>query len=304
MDALYLFVIGISIVMTVLIFACVFWFAIKYRRRSPNEVPKQIHGSVKLEIAWSVIPFCIMLVMFAWGTELYYKNYTPPPNTLDVYVTGKQWMWKVEYPGGQREIDALHVPTGRPVKLTLASEDVIHSFYVPAFRIKHDVVPGQYEVLWFQATTPGRYHIFCAEYCGTGHASMGGWVTVMDPAGYEAWLAAQTTPATQMRDEGEKLFAKYSCSSCHAGDNSGRGPSLRNVFGHPVQLADGRIVTADEDFVRESMVHPGAKVLAGYRAGVMPSFQGQISEEQMLELVVYIKSLSNPDTASVKGNTQ
>lgn len=297
MDALYVFVIGVCIVMTVLIFACVFIFAIKYRRRSPDEQPRQIHGSIALETAWSVIPFCIMLVMFAWGTKLYYKNYTPPPNTFDIYVTGKQWMWKIQYPGGQREINELHVPTGRAVKLTLASEDAIHSFYVPAFRIKHDVVPGQYETLWFQATTPGRYHIFCAEYCGTGHASMGGWVTVMDPASFQQWLASSATSGDQMREEGQRLFAKYGCATCHLENGQGRGPSLRNVFGHPVQLDNGRIVTADEGFVRESVANPNAKVLAGYPRGVMPAFQGQISEEQLLQLVVYIKSLSNTEQA-------
>src|SRR5215471_5730443 len=166
-DALYAFVIGISIVFTVLIFGCVFFFAIKYRRRHPDERPRPIHGSIPLEVTWSLVPFALMLVMFVWGTKLYFQNYTPPPDTLDIYVMGKQWMWKIQYPGGQREINELHVPTGRPVKLTLASEDAIHSFYVPAFRLKHDVVPGHYELFWFQATTPGRYHIFCAEYCGT-----------------------------------------------------------------------------------------------------------------------------------------
>jgi len=292
--------------MTVLIFASVFFFAVKYRRRSPGEVPPQIHGSIPLEIAWSVIPFLIMLVMFGWGTELYYKNYTPPANSLDIYVTGKQWMWKIQYPDGQREINELHVPTGRPVKLTLASEDAIHSFYVPAFRVKHDVVPGQYETVWFQAITPGRYHIFCAEYCGTGHASMGGWVTVMEPAAYEAWLSGGGT-GDSMKDQGEKLFTQYGCATCHLLDTKGRCPSLRNVFGNPVQLEDGRVVTADEAYVRESIVNPNAKVVAGYKHDVMPVFQGQISEEGLLQLIVYIKSLSNagatPQTGTATGKT-
>jgi cytochrome c oxidase subunit 2 len=296
-DALYVFVIGVSVIMTVLIFFCVFLFAVKYRRRDPGERPKPIHGSIPLEIAWSVIPFAIMLVMFAWGTELYYKNYTPPANTYDVYVTGKQWMWKIQHPDGQREINELHVPTGRPVKLTLASEDAIHSFYVPAFRIKHDVVPGQYETLWFQATIPGRYHIFCAEYCGTGHASMGGWVTVMDPASFENWLAGGSSGLSSMKDRGEVLFAQYGCATCHAQDGSGRGPSLRNVFGHPVQLEDGRVITADEAFMRESILNPPAKVVAGYKRDTMPVFQGQISEENLLQLIVYIKSLSETEAA-------
>ena len=292
-DALYLFVIGVSVIMTVLIFFLVFLFAIKYRRRSEDERPKQIHGSIPLELAWSLIPFAIMLVMFAWGTDLYFKNYTPPADTFDIYVTGKQWMWKVQYPSGRSEIDELHVPTGRAIKLTLASEDVIHSFYVPAFRVKHDVVPGQYQTLWFEPTTPGRYHLFCAEYCGTGHAVMGGWVTVMDPASFEAWLAGGTSPRDTMRDQGEKLFAQYGCATCHAANGAGRGPSLANVFGHPVQLADGRIANADEGFIRESILTPSQKVVAGYPANVMPVYQGQINEENLLQLIVYLKSLSN-----------
>src|SRR5579871_95100 len=299
-DALYTFRSSVSVIMTVLIFACVFIFAIRYRRRSEAERPKPIHGSILLEIAWSAIPFAIMLVMFAWGTRLYYENYTPPANTLDLYVTGKQWMWKVQYPGGQREINELHVPTGRAVKLTMASEDVIHSFYIPAFRVKHDVVPGQYETLWFQPTTPGRYHIFCAEYCGTGHASMGGWVTVMDPAAYETWLSGGASTGS-MQQQGETLFQQYGCATCHALDKKGRGPSLRNVFGHAVSLEDGRTVTADEAYVRESIVNPNTKIVAGYKRDVMPVFQGQISEESLLQLIVYIKSLSNP---AAKGSPQ
>ncbi|HEY4360020.1 MAG TPA: cytochrome c oxidase subunit II [Bryobacteraceae bacterium] len=299
-DALYSFVITVSVIMTILIFSCVFLFAIRYRRRSGNERPKAIHGSLVLEIAWSVIPFAIMLVFFAWGTKLYYKNYVPPENTLDLYVTGKQWMWKVQYPGGQREINELHVPTGRPVKLTLASEDVIHSFYVPAFRIKHDVVPGQYETLWFQATTPGRYHIFCAEYCGTGHATMGGWVTVLDPVAYEAWLSGGASGGS-MQEQGEKLFQQYGCVTCHVLDQKGRCPSLRNVFGHAVALDDGRTVIADEAYVRESILNPNEKVVAGYKRDIMPVFQGQIGEEGLLQLIVYIKSLSNPASTGAVG---
>src|SRR5215472_12924205 len=192
-DALYVYLVLLSAVMMVLIFICIGLFAFQYRRRSPHDPPPlPIHGSIPLELGWSVVPFLFMLVMFGWGTKLYFENYTPPRNTLDIYVVGKQWMWKVQYPEGQREINELHVPTGRPVKLTLASEDVIHSFFIPAFRLKHDVVPGSYQTYWFEATTPGRYHIFCAEYCGTNHSEMGGWVTVMDPASYQSWLASGT----------------------------------------------------------------------------------------------------------------
>lgn len=291
-DALYIFLVVVSGVMIVLIFLSVLVFAIKYRRKNANETPKAIHGSVALEITWSVLPFLVMMVMFAWGTKLYFDNYTPPDGTLDVYVTGKQWMWKVQYPSGQREIDELHVPVGRPVKVILASEDVIHSFYIPSFRVKHDVVPGSYQTFWFQPTLPGRYHIFCAEYCGTNHSRMIGWVTVMQPAEYERWLAATST-GDSMVDLGEKLFGQYGCSTCHAMQaGAGRSPTLVDLYGHPVQLADGSTVVADEAYIRESILFPNRKIVKGYAPNVMPVFQGQLDEEQLLQMIVYIKSLS------------
>lgn len=302
-DALYGFLLVVGITMTLLIFFFVFFFAIKYRRRSPDERPKAIHGSIPLEIAWSVIPLFIMLVMFAWGTKLYFENYTPPKDTLDVYVTGKQWMWKIQYPDGQREINELHVPVGRPVKVILASEDVLHSFFLPAFRLKHDVVPGSYQTFWFEATKPGRYHIFCAEYCGTNHSRMIGWVTVMDPIAYQNWLSGGTG-GTSMVELGQKLFEQYGCVTCHVLDQQGRCPSLRNVFGHSVQLEDGRTVLADEAYIRESILNPNAKIVKGYKHDIMPVFMGQINEEGLLQLIVYIKSLAptNPPPTSAGGN--
>jgi len=298
-DALYTFLLVICIGMAALIFFFVFFFAIKYRRRNQDDVaPPPIHGSIPLEIAWSVIPFMVMLVMFGWGTKLYFQNYTPPRDTLDIYITGKQWMWKVQYPTGQREINELHVPTGRPVKLVLASEDVIHSFYIPAFRLKHDVVPGSYQTYWFEATEPGRYHIFCAEYCGTNHSDMGGWVTVLTPSEYEKWLAGGT--GGSMRDQGEKLFQEYGCVTCHVTSREGRCPSLLNVFGKPVLLEDGRTVLADEAYVRESILNPNAKIVKGYKRDIMPVFQGQINEDGLLQLIVYIKSLSPPTPQAAK----
>jgi cytochrome c oxidase subunit 2 len=302
LDALYMFLVIVSGIMTALIFLVVFFFAVKYRRRSPDDpAPKPIHGSIPLEIAWSVIPFGFMLVMFVWGTKMYYDEYTPPArNTLDLYVTAKQWMWKVQYPGGQREINELHVPTGRPVKVTLASEDVIHSFFIPAFRVKHDVVPGHYEEVWFEPTTPGRYHLFCAEYCGTNHSKMGGWVTVMDPAAYENWLSGGASNGS-MADQGQKLFEQYGCVTCHVLDQKGRCPSLRNVYGHAVQLEGGATIIADEAYLRESIMNPNAKIVSGYKRDIMPVFQGEIGEEGLLQLIVYIKSLSNPETQPAAG---
>jgi len=290
-DALYTFLVVVSTIMTVLIFVAVAVFAIKYRRKDPDEVPKPNHGSLPLEITWSVIPFLVMLVMFAWGTRLYFENYTPPGDTLDVYVLGKQWMWKIQYPDGQREINELHVPVGRPVKLILASQDVIHSFFIPSFRLKHDVVPGSYQTFWFQPTEPGRYHIFCAEYCGTNHSRMIGWVTVMDPADYQNWLQAGSNGIASMQERGQELFVQYGCASCHQ-QQSTPSPPLENLFGHPVQLADGRTATADENFIRQAILNPNTQLVKGYAANVMPVFQGQINEEELLDLMVYIKSLS------------
>ena len=300
-DALYTYLLVVGIAMTMLIFCSIFFFAVKYRRKSPNDpAPKAIQGSLPLEIVWSVIPLLVMLVMFTWGTKLYFQNYTPPlHDTLDIYITGKQWMWKVQHPTGQREINELHVPIGQSVKLILASEDVIHSFYVPALRLKHDVVPGSYQTFWFEATKPGRYHIFCAEYCGTGHSDMGGWMTVMTPGDYANWLAGGAVGGS-MTEQGAKLFLQYGCVTCHVTDHEGRCPSLRNVFGNPVVLDDGRTVLADEAYLRESILNPNAKVVKGYRHDIMPVFQGQISEEGLLQLIVYVKSLSPPPPSPAK----
>jgi cytochrome c oxidase subunit 2 len=277
--------------MTVLIFGAVAIFAIKYRRRSEDEIPKPIEGSTKLEVAWSIIPFLIMLVMFGWGAKLFFDAYTPPKDAYNIYVVGKQWMWKVQYPEGQREINELHVPTGRPVRITLASEDVIHSFFIPAFRVKHDVVPGHYDEIWFTATKPGRYHIFCAEYCGTEHSGMIGWVNVMTPAAFENWLAGGGAEGS-MASQGEKLFQQLGCSTCHLLDEQGRCPILRGVYGSQVLLDDGKTVVADDAYIRESILNPNAKIVSGFHKDVMPTFQGQVTEENLLQLIEYIKSLA------------
>jgi cytochrome c oxidase subunit II len=292
-DYLYFYLTGVTIVMTALIFAVVFFFAIKYRRKSEHEVPKPIHGSLILEISWSIIPFIVMLTFFWWGAQIFFENASPPPNAMDIYVVGKQWMWKIQYPEGQREINELHVPVNRPVKITLASEDVIHSFFIPAFRIKHDVVPGRYDTMWFTATKPGRYHIFCAEYCGTEHSGMVGWVTVMNENDYENWLSGGGTEGS-MAQQGEQLFQQLGCSTCHLLDQQGRCPIMRGVYGSRVQLNDGRTVLADDSYIRESILNPNAKIVSGFRPDVMPTFQGQITEEQLLQLIVYIKSLAIP----------
>jgi cytochrome c oxidase subunit 2 len=291
-DALYLFLILISVFFGLLIAVLVVSFAIRFRRRSPDERPPAIHGSTVLELAWTLIPLGIVMVVFLWGAEVFFAMARVPPGAMEVYVVGKRWMWKTQHMGGQREINELHVPVGVPVKLTLASEDVIHSFFVPAFRMKKDVVPGRYVTAWFQATRPGAYHLFCAEYCGTKHSGMIGTVTVMEPAAFQAWLSGGAT-GTSLAAAGERLFQDLACITCHRADTEGRGPKLEGVFGHPVTLASGERVMADEAYIRESIVNPAAKVVAGYQP-VMPTYQGLVSEEGLMQLVAYIQSLGGP----------
>jgi cytochrome c oxidase subunit 2 len=292
-DILYLFLVAVSMVFSVGIFAAIFFFALRYRRRDPDEVPKPILGSMRLELLWIVVPFLLTMVMFAWGTVVFFTNFNPPPGAMEIYVVGKQWMWKLQHPEGHREINELHVPLGRPVKVTMATEDVIHSFYIPAFRVKKDVVPGMYTTMWFQPTKPGKYHLFCAEYCGNQHSGMIGSVYVMEPTDYEAWLAGAPRGETMIQS-GERLFQRLGCFTCHRADAPGRGPVLDGVFGSQVLLESGQRVVADEAYLRESILRPGAKIVAGFRTQ-MPTFQGQISEEGLMQIVAYIKSLATKE---------
>ena len=289
-DALYFYLIAVSVLFTVLIAISIIYFAIKYRRRSESELPRGVEGSLTLEIAWSVIPLLIALSFFFWGASIFFAINRPPNDALEVSVVGKQWMWKFQHADGQREINELHVPVGRPVRLTMASEDTIHSFYVPAFRVKRDVLPGRISTMWFEATRTGRFHLFCAEYCGTKHSGMIGWVEVMDPVDFQAWLAGGSG-SESLASAGSKLFAQHACNTCHRPDSLARGPNLEGLFGKPVALQDGRTVTADETYIRESIVMPTAKIVAGFQP-IMPTFQGLISEEGLLQLVAYVKSLS------------
>jgi cytochrome c oxidase subunit 2 len=287
-DAIYIFLLVVCGMVALLVFTCLLYFAARYRRR-PGVEAEQIEGSTPLELTWSIIPLCVFMVFFAWGAIAFFKQSTPPRDATEVYVVAKQWMWKLEHAEGQREINELHVPVGRDVKLIMTSQDVIHSFYVPVFRMKQDVLPGRYTVAWFRATKPGTYHLFCAEYCGTQHSGMIGSIVVMQPAQYEAWMNGG--PAGPLSATGEKIFAELGCSTCHRTDTQGRGPNLQGVFGKPVVLEDGRSVVADENYVRESILDPGAKIVSGFKP-VMPTFQGLVSEEQLNALVAYVKSLS------------
>ena len=287
-DALYFALVAISGFFAVAISITVIVFAIRYRRRHADEVGASIHGSTLLEIVWSVIPLGIVMVIFVWSAAVFMAISRPPADAMDIYVVGKQWMWKIQHPDGRREINELHVPVGRAVRLTMGSEDVIHSFYVPAFRVKADVVPGRLTTLWFKATKPGRYHLFCAEYCGTQHSGMIGWVEAMEPDDFQAWLGGGT--GESLASSGEKLFQELSCNTCHRPDSGGRGPVLDGLFGRTVSLQGGGRVMADEAYLRESIVNPQARVVAGYQP-LMPTFQGLVSEEGLLQLIAYIKEL-------------
>jgi cytochrome c oxidase subunit 2 len=288
-DYLYYFLTAVDLFFTALIFLTIFYFAIKYRRRSEAERPPQIAENDALEIVWTVIPLGLVVVMFVWGTSLYIRNSRPPEAATELFVVGKQWMWKVQHPEGVQEINELHVPVRSPIKLTMTSEDVIHDFAVPAFRIKMDVVPGRYTQEWFEATKTGRFHLFCDQYCGADHALMTGEVIVMEPAEFEQWLSGGIR-SESMDQAGAQLYDQLGCITCHG---TGKGPPLVNVYMKPVKLNTGQTVLGDEAYIRESILDPSAKIVAGYQP-IMPTFRGQITEEQLLQVVAYIKSLSMP----------
>jgi cytochrome c oxidase subunit 2 len=297
-DEFWWFLVGLTLFFVVLIAGLELAFAILYRRRSDDEVPLPVTGAVRLELLWIAIPLVISLAIFAWGASLFFSIARIPDEALDIYVTGKQWMWRVQHMEGRREINELHVPVGRKVRLTMTSEDVIHDFYVPAFRVKQDVLPGRYTRLWFEPTKPGSYRLFCAEYCGTDHSAMGGWVHVLEPAEFQAWLAGEPA-GVSLASSGAELFEKLACHTCHRAGGEGRGPVLDDVFGNPVALADGSTVVADENYLRESILRPQARVVAGYGPPVnMPTYQGQVNEDQLLQLIEYIKSLGRAEASA------
>ena len=249
-DEFYFFMVAVTAFFTLAISAAVLFFAVKYRRRRADDRPEEIEGSLLLELTWSIIPFLITVVMFVWATALFFAQQRPPDDSIQVNVVGKRWMWKLQHMTGQREINELHVPVGKPVRLHLTSEDVIHSFFVPAFRMKKDAVPGMYSETWFRATKPGKYHLFCAEYCGTQHSKMIGRVVVMEPDAYQTWLAGGPPPESPAK-AGEKLFTELNCITCHRADSAGRGPVLNGLFGKRVVLQNGETTVADEAYLRE-----------------------------------------------------
>ena len=297
-DAIYFFMVAVTAFFSLLIAALVVLFSVKYRRRSDDEIGVAIHGSLALELLWTFIPLGIAMVMFVWGAKVFFDLYRPPAGAMEIFIVGKQWMWKAQHADGQREINELHVPIGRPVKLVMGSEDVIHSYYIPAFRVKADVIPGRYNSMWFTATKPGRYHLFCAEYCGTKHSGMIGWITAMKPADYQAWLAGG--PATMSPvAAGEKLFSDLVCNTCHQEGPQARGPALAGLFGKTIELQGGGTDVVDESYVRESIENTQAKIAAGYQP-IMPTFQGLVTEEQLLQLIAYVRSLGEQKPGAVR----
>ena len=292
-DRLFLGVLLLDLFFLVPVVVAILRFAIRYRRGSRVDRSPSRFSPTLLEGFFIGTPLVLGVATFAWSAALFVRMEQPPAGAMEIDVVGQQWMWKVQHPEGRQEIDELHVPAGVPIRLVLASQDVIHSFYVPAFRMKQDVVPGRYTTAWFTANRPGTYRLYCAEYCGERHSMMGGWVTVMPPAEYAAWLTAGAAgrPASSLASRGRQLFQARGCSGCHHQDTSGIGPPLAGVFGGPVPLGDGRVVTADENYVRDSILLPGKDVVAGY-APVMPSFAGQIAETDLLAIVAYLRSLA------------
>ena len=290
---MFYFETAIAIFFALSIFLTIFYFAIKYRRRTDSERPPEIEGSLALELAWTLIPATLCAIMFYWGSSLYFTNSRPPTAALEVFVIGKQWMWHLQHAERPREINELHVPVGRPIKLTMTSEDVIHDFFIQAFRVKHDVVPGQYYSIWFQATKIGKYHFFCAQYCGAQHSNMIGWVTVMSEVDYTQWLTGGVKNESMVQS-GAQLYQKLACITCHG---TGRAPAFNGIYGKPVKLTTGQTVIADDAYIRESILEPSAKIVEGYTP-IMPTFKGQVSEEELLQLIAFIKSLG---TEEVKG---
>jgi cytochrome c oxidase subunit 2 len=295
-DNLYFFVTAVTGFFAVLVALLVIIFAVKYRDRTGEKVGAPITGSIPLELSWSIIPFLVSMAIFAWATVVFFHLVRAPDQTLEIYSTGKRWMWRFQHIDGQSEINELHVPLGRAVKVTFTSEDVLHSLYIPAFRVKADAIPGRYSSIWFTPTKTGQYHLFCAEYCGTEHSGMIGSVFVMDQNDYQAWLSGGG--GISMTARGEQLFQQLGCVSCHLTDGSGRGPSLAGRYGQQEQLASGSTVVVDDTYIRESILTPQAKLVAGY-GPVMPTFQGQVNEQGLMSLIEYIKSLSSAGQPAV-----
>lgn len=294
-DALFFFLCAVSVFFSLVIAIALAFSAARFRKGSQASRKGALDDYLPLELAWSIIPLLIALFIFGWSAKLFLDMRVPPSNAMEIYVVGKQWMWKIQHPEGNREINELHIPIGRPVKLIMTSQDVIHSFYIPAFRIKQDVLPGRYTTQWFEATKPGEYHLFCAEYCGTSHSGMIGKVVAMEPAAYENWLTSASNIGIAMASSGAEVFERFGCRTCHRKDTGPRGPNLEGLFGKNVQLTTGETIVADQEYIRESILNPGAKTVSGY-AQIMPTYKNQLTSEQVNHLIEYVRSLGAAST--------
>ncbi|EPC03750.1 hypothetical protein L861_00200 [Litchfieldella anticariensis FP35 = DSM 16096] len=298
LDIFYLVMVVVCGLLTILVFALICYFGYRYRANSHanrEHIPSP-RTSQRIELGVLTIMFVVFMGLFAWSSDLYLGQYRGPQSAMTINVIGKQWMWKVQHPDGAREINTIHVPVGETIALRVTSEDVIHSFYIPDFRIKRDVLPGAYREVWFEATTPGEYRLFCAEYCGSYHSRMRGKIVAMEQAAYQRWLSRQgqhDTPEVQ----GARLFSSYGCSGCHIGESSVRAPELAGVYGRPVPLSSGGTVMADDAYLRDSILQPQKHVVAGFNP-IMPSFSGQISEDELLQIIAYIKSLQPEESGT------
>jgi cytochrome c oxidase subunit 2 len=295
-DALYMFLVAVGSFFAIAIAGAIVYFAIKYRRGSGADRTQPPAHLFYIELTWILIPFALAMVMFGWGAKAYFAQTRPPLGGMEISCVARQWMWKFQHSEGNAEINDLHVPLGEAIQLTMISEDVIHSFFVPAFRVKHDVLPGRYTSVWFRPTKPGEYHLFCAEYCGAKHSGMRGVVHVLEPSQFQLWLSGGGETNVSPQVAGRQLFEQLRCGTCHEGGGSGvnRGPPLENLYGSTVRLQNGDTVVADDSYLRESILRPAAKIVAGYQP-IMPSFEGQIGEEGLLQLIAHLKSRTAPD---------
>lgn len=300
-DHLFLYLLVITGFFAGLIALLVIVFAVRYRRTARRPIATSQNGfDLRLETLWTIIPTGLAMTMFLYGAKVYFDLARPPDNAVEVYIVARQWMWKAQHIGGQREINELHIPVGQPIRLTMISEDVVHSFFVPAFRTKQDVLPGRYTSEWFTATKPGKYHLFCAEYCGAKHSGMIGYIYALAPADYQAWMI-NGAPEGSLASSGEKTFHQFGCANCHRFDKPGRCPNLRGLFGRQVELKGGELVTADEAYIRRKILTPNAQLVYGFDQ-IMPTFKGLINEDQMLQLIEYIKSIG-PQAATEMPST-
>jgi cytochrome c oxidase subunit 2 len=292
-DLLFAGLMAMTVLVLTLLFFLLFTFAIRYRAGSSADRDHRIKKSWHWEVSWTAVTLAGFLVLFVWGAHLYFDPYAGRDDALPIYVVAKQWMWKTQHPGGQREINALHIPVAQTIRLIMASQDVIHSFFMPAFRIKRDVVPGRYESLWFEAERTGVYHLFCAEFCGTDHSRMSGEIVVLTKSEYEHWLAQQDVTGT-LASEGANLFRQLGCSGCHAAGSTVRAPLLEGLYGRPVPLQSGEVVIANDKYIRDSILLPRSQVAAGYEP-LMPSFSDKVTEDDLIRLIAYIKSLADAE---------